>query len=906
MRQRDGAGAGLRDDTGSYGAPRRRARRSTVSLLLWGVCLAAAYACGSNLFLAPSRVTSRAASLRGSAVVGNPAVGALSSRGRTRSWDESSVQYLLGAAAVAVTLLSVTLSLSRHKSKRASTEGGGSAVARGSLASWWNSMMFDPNRGDAARHQIGKTAFDALSDSSVRAIHRAQEESINLAFVPLEGLLIGLASERSGGASKLLREAVVQVAELKHLSPLQPADLVSWGAVERVPLDDEVVEVVRNSVDTAEGPITTEALLEGVVARMLARPAFVDKGLKDKLQSVLQRLEEWKNDDTEKMPAGGFVPGTSGGSVLESCGRNLTALAREGKLLKCVGRDAEIGRMVQVLSRMTKNNPVLLGEPGVGKTAVAEGLAQLISNGEVPAHLADVAIWDVSIGSLLAGTKYRGEFEERLKKLVKEATEAHGKIILLIDELHTIVGAGATGDGAIDAANILKPALSRGELRVIGATTQSEYDKYIAKDPALERRFQPVVVPEPTQDQAVEMLMGVAGLYEEHHFVGFTDDAIKACVKLSSRYIPSRRLPDSALDAMDEAAARKRIQQGARPSSRVEVTANDVAQTVAQWTGIPLEELTKDESARLLNMEGRLDARVIGQKRATSAVARAIRRARVGVRGVGNKRPTACFLFCGPTGVGKTELSKALSDEYFGAEGRNMIRLDMSEFMERHSVSKLIGSPPGYVGYDSNSGGVLTDRVRRQPHSLVLIDEVEKAHPDVLNILLQVMDDGRLTDSHGRLADFSNVILVMTSNVGSSIEDLKRHFRPEFINRIDEVIPFASLTEEDIVRVVGLYVSRLQAALREQYNIDLKVTDGLTMALGKEGYSAEFGARHLNRVMQARVEDPIAELVLREKIHRGEEMVADYDGERDMIVFRNGNDDILTEMKCSDQTSAGD
>ncbi|EER07234.1 Chaperone clpB, putative [Perkinsus marinus ATCC 50983] len=782
-------------------------------------------------------------------------------------------------------------------------------------------MMFDPNRGmfmdpssrdsllvgDAARRQVGRTAFDALSDSSARAIHRAQEESMNLATVPLEGLLIGLASERSGGASKLLREAGVQIAELKHLAPLQAApDLVSWGAVERVPLDDEVVEVIRGSVDTAQGPITTEALLEGVIGKMLARPAGMEPELMGRLQSVLQRLQEWGEEDAEKIPVGGFVPGTSGGSVLESCGRNLTALAREGKLLKCVGRDAEIGRMIQVLSRMTKNNPVLLGEPGVGKTAVAEGMAELIARGEVPNHLAGVAIWDVSIGSLLAGTKYRGEFEERLKRLVKEATDADGKIILLIDELHTIVGAGATGDGAIDAANILKPALSRGELRVIGATTQSEYDKYIAKDPALERRFQPVVVPEPTQAQAVDMLMGVASLYEEHHFVRFTDDAIEACVKLSSRYIPSRRLPDSAFDAMDEAAARKRIQQGARPSSRIEVNANDVAQTVAQWTGIPLEELTKDESARLLHMEERLDSRVIGQKRATSAVARAIRRARVGVRGIGNKRPTACFLFCGPTGVGKTELSKALSDEYFGEEGRNMIRLDMSEFMERHSVSKLIGSPPGYVGYDSNSGGVLTDRVRRQPHSLVLIDEVEKAHPDVLNILLQVMDDGRLTDSHGRLADFSNAILVMTSNVGSSMEDLKRHFRPEFINRIDEVIAFDSLTEEDIVRIVGLYVSRLQAALKEQHSIDLEVTDGLTAALGKEGYSAEFGARHLNRVMQARIEDPIAELILREEIHRGEELIADYDSERDMIVFRDANGRVLTETKCSDKTAADD
>ncbi|EER03394.1 ATP-dependent Clp protease, putative [Perkinsus marinus ATCC 50983] len=890
------------------GAADRRSRRSISTLLLCGVCLATAYVCGSTLFITPAlRQGARPASLRGGSVVGNLAVGSLSGGSRPRAWERSTLPYVFGAAAaVAVTLLSLALSMSRHRPKSASTEGGRS-VARGSLASWWNNMMFDPNRGDAARRQVGRTAFDALSDSSARAIHRAQEESMNLATVPLEGLLIGLASERSGGASKLLREAGVQVAELKHLAPLQAApDLVSWGAVERVPLDDEVVEVIRGCVDKAQGPITTEALLEGVIGKMLARPAGMEPELMGRLQSVLQRLQEWGEEDAEKIPVGGFVPGTSGGSVLESCGRNLTALAREGKLLKCVGRDAEIGRMIQVLSRMTKNNPVLLGEPGVGKTAVAEGMAELIARGEVPTHLAGVAIWDVSIGSLLAGTKYRGEFEERLKRLVKEATDADGKIILLIDELHTIVGAGATGDGAIDAANILKPALSRGELRVIGATTQSEYDKYIAKDPALERRFQPVVVPEPTQAQAVDMLMGVASLYEEHHFVRFTDDAIEACVKLSSRYIPSRRLPDSAFDAMDEAAARKRIQQGARPSSRIEVNANDVAQTVAQWTGIPLEELTKDESARLLHMEERLDSRVIGQKRATSAVARAIRRARVGVRGIGNKRPTACFLFCGPTGVGKTELSKALSDEYFGEEGRNMIRLDMSEFMERHSVSKLIGSPPGYVGYDSNSGGVLTDRVRRQPHSLVLIDEVEKAHPDVLNILLQVMDDGRLTDSHGRLADFSNVILVMTSNVGSSMEDLKRHFRPEFINRIDEVIAFDSLTEEDIVRIVGLYVSRLQAALKEQHSIDLKVTDGLTAALGKEGYSAEFGARHLNRVMQARIEDPIAELILREEIHRGEELIADYDSERDMIVFRDANGRVLTETKCSDKTATDD
>jgi ATP-dependent Clp protease ATP-binding subunit ClpC len=629
---------------------------------------------------------------------------------------------------------------------------------------------------------------------------------------------------------------------------------------------------------------------------------------------------------------------------LNQFGRDLTEMAREDKFDPIVGRDKEIERVIQILSRRTKNNPCLIGEPGVGKTAIAEGLAQKIVEGNIPETLKDKRVVTLDLSSMVAGAKYRGEFEERLKKAMEEIRKA-GNIILFIDEMHTIIGAGAA-EGAIDASNILKPSLARGEIQVIGATTINEYRKHVEKDAALERRFQPITVGEPTKEEAVDILKGIRDKYEAHHRVKITDDALEAAVKLSDRYITDRYLPDKAIDLIDEAASRVRLKSFTAPpdmkkleeqieklskekedairsqefekAARIRdqeqqlknehdkmknewlqknqtrtdiVTEEEIADIVASWTGIPVKRLAEEESERLMKMEDVLHQRVIGQDEAVKAVSRAIRRGRVGLKDP--KRPIGSFIFLGPTGVGKTELSKALAEALFGNENA-MVRIDMSEYMEKFTVSRLVGSPPGYVGYEE--GGQLTEKVRRKPYSVLLFDEIEKAHPDVFNILLQILEDGRLTDSQGRLVDFRNTVIIMTSNVGGRMitepkrvgfvvnedkarnyEDmkgnvmgeLKKTFRPEFLNRVDEVIVFHPLDEEHIKSIVGIMLDVLVKRLK-QNAITVSVDDGVTAYLAKKGFDPVFGARPLRRSIQSMIEDKLAENMLEGKIKTGD------------------------------------
>ena len=634
---------------------------------------------------------------------------------------------------------------------------------------------------------------------------------------------------------------------------------------------------------------------------------------------------------------------------LNKYGKDLTEKARNAELDPVIGRDKEVDRIMQILSRRTKNNPVLIGDPGVGKSAIVEGLAQRIEQGNVPELLVGKRVVALDLAGMIAGTKYRGEFEERIKAVLDELQKTHS-VILFIDELHTIVGAGAS-EGAVDAANILKPALARGEIQVIGATTIDEYKKHIEKDAALERRFQPVMVGEPTAEEAVQILRGLRDRYEAHHKVEITDEAIEAAVKLSNRYIADRYLPDKAIDVMDEAASRARINtytappdlkelenqleklasekeeavanqnfekaaqvrdkekgvkeemekaklewKNSRDENNIKVTENDIAKIVSDWTGIPVVQLTEDESKRLLKLEGELHNRVIGQEEAVDAVARAIRRASVGLKD--EKKPIGSFMFLGPTGVGKTELSKALAAALFGDESA-MIRIDMSEYMEKHAVAKLVGSPPGYVGYEE--GGQLTEKIRRKPYSVILFDEIEKAHPDVFNMLLQIMDDGRLTDSKGRTVSFANTVLIMTSNVGANtimnkksvgftddttkketnynemksrvMDELKHTFRPEFLNRLDDIIVFHSLNETQIRQIVELMLKGVEKMLLEK-NINLTVTDEAKDYLAKEGFDPVYGARPLRRAIQQKVEDALSEEILQGNISIGDNVEA--------------------------------
>lgn len=787
-------------------------------------------------------------------------------------------------------------------------------------------------------------------------------------YVGTEHILAGLLKEGTGVAAKVLAENGVEEKQLLEMIRELITPDTGVLAKDRDGYSPRAMKVLEEAHRQAErfetGCTGTEHILlalikegENVAARLLNTMGIsMQKVYVDTLIAMGQDGALYKEDLAKKQ--GGRKKG--GVSVLEQYSRDLTALARKGELDPVIGREDEIGRVIQILSRRTKNNPCLIGEPGVGKTAVVEGLALRIVAGEVPFTVQDKRVMTLDLSGMVAGSKYRGEFEERIKKVIKEVI-ASGNVILFIDEMHTIIGAGGA-EGAIDASNILKPSLARGEIQLIGATTISEYRKYVEKDAALERRFQPVNVEEPTEEEAINILKGVAGKYEEHHHVQIREDAIEAAVKLSVRYINDRNLPDKAIDLIDEAAAALRLKTMHMPdkmkelaeqiakidvqierSIRMEafsqagelkrsqdalmkkydtlkqrfdknqrerqyvVGENEIAEVVAMWTKIPLKKLAEKESERLLKLESILHKRVIGQEEAVSAVARAMRRGRVGLQDP--NRPIGSFLFLGPTGVGKTELSKALAEAMFGSESA-LIRVDMSEYMEGHSVSKMIGSPPGYVGFED--GGQLSEKVRRNPYSVVLFDEIEKAHPDVFNILLQVLDDGHITDSKGRKVNFKNTILIMTSNAGAQrivdpknlgfsvasdekkdydkmksgvMEEVKRLFKPEFINRIDEIMVFHPLQKEDMKQIVTLLAKNLARRCKEQMNIDLTLTSSLKEWIIEEHSDAKMGARPLKRAIQTVVEDALAEEILAGKIKPGDNVSA---GVRDKkVVFHN-------------------
>ena len=801
--------------------------------------------------------------------------------------------------------------------------------------------------------------FERFTEKAIKVIMLAQEEARRLGhnFVGTEQVLLGLIGEGTGVAAKTLKSMGVTLKDARA----EVEKIIGRGsgfvAVE-IPFTPRAKRVLELSWDEARqlghNYIGTEHLLlgliregEGVAARVLEN---LGVDLNKIRSNVVKMLGETKPQTTASGSSSSSSSSSSSGGKtktpsLDEFGRDLTLAAQEQRLDPVVGREKEIERVIQILARRTKNNPVLIGEPGVGKTAVAEGLAIRIVNDEVPDILEGKKVIQLDMGLLVAGTKYRGEFEERLKKIMDEIRQA-GNIILVIDEMHTLIGAGAA-EGAIDAANILKPALSRGEIQVIGATTLDEYRKYVEKDSALERRFQSVIIDEPTEDESIEIIKGLKPKYEEHHKLIISDEAIVAAVKLSNKYITDRFLPDKAIDVIDEASSKVRLKVSTlspegkelekelrglikekedairnqdfekasqlrddeadlkdkiremsqkykeeHEANKPTVTAENVAEVIATMTGIPVTKLTEGESERLLKLEETLHARVIGQNDAVVAIAKAIRRARVGLKSP--NRPIGSFIFCGPTGVGKTELAKALAEAVFGSED-NMIRVDMSEFMEKHSTAKLIGSPPGYVGYDD--GGHLTELIRKKPYSVVLFDEIEKAHPDVFNIMLQILDDGRLTDSKGRHINFKNTIIIMTSNVGASMitttsrlgfstsddeskdkyeklketvtEEMKKAFRPEFLNRIDETIVFAHLTQEEIRQIVDLMLKDLFKRLAER-DLSVEVTDEVKDHLAKNGYSEAYGARPLRRLIQRKIEDNLAEEILSGKYAPGD------------------------------------
>ena len=796
--------------------------------------------------------------------------------------------------------------------------------------------------------------FTPRAEEALRLAQEAAEE-MGHGYVGTEHILLGLMREEDGIAHRVMREygmtedmicTVLERSVGKGLSGAAPSQGLTPRAKSAVEL------AVSEAMRMGAACIGTEHLLMGLLREgsNMAIRVLETVGIDPKkmYSSIVQKINEGP-----RAAAGGSMPlshredGKKGKTLAEFT-RDLTEAARQGKLDPVIGREKEIQRVIQILSRRTKNNPVLIGEPGVGKTAIAEGLAQRIAAADVPEELLDKRVLSLDLSGMVAGTKYRGEFEERIKKTIDEVKKA-GNVILFIDELHTIVGAGSA-EGAVDAANILKPALSRGEIRVVGATTLNEYRKYIEKDAALERRFQPVTVAEPTPETAIEILKGLRDKYEAHHKLAITDEAVEAAVRLSVRYINDRFLPDKAIDLMDEAASRVRMDaESASPElksleekiaalrkEKAEVLAaqdyekaaqlrdieqnyleqaeierenwrknlavnrgtvgeEDIAKVVAGWTGIPVTRLTEDESQRMLKLEEVLHKRVVGQDEAVTAVAKAIRRSRVGLKDP--KRPIGSFLFLGPTGVGKTELCKALAEVMFGSEN-DMIRIDMSEYMEKHTVSRLVGSPPGYVGHEE--GGQLTEKVRRKPYSVVLFDEIEKAHEDVWNILLQILEDGIVTDSQGRRVDFKNTIIVMTSNVGARnitaadkplgfdgreteadekarfdrikqavMDELRRTFKPEFLNRIDETIVFRQLTEEDIRRIAQRMLEITGKRMAQQ-GITLLADDEAVTALAKDGFDPQYGARPLRRAIQNEVEDAVAEQMLEGKLQSGD------------------------------------
>lgn len=799
--------------------------------------------------------------------------------------------------------------------------------------------------------------FERFTEKAIKVIMLAQEEARRLGhnFVGTEQVLLGLIGEGTGVAAKTLKSMGVNLKDAR----IEVEKIIGRGsgfvAVE-IPFTPRAKRVLELSWDEARqlghNYIGTEHLLlgliregEGVAARVLEN---LGVDLNKIRSNVVKMLGESK---PQTVSSGGSSSSSSGKAKtpsLDEFGTDLTLAAQELRLDPVVGREKEIERVIQILARRTKNNPVLIGEPGVGKTAVAEGLAIRIVNGEIPDILDGKKVIQLDMGLLVAGTKYRGEFEERLKKIMDEIRQA-GNVILVIDEMHTLIGAGAA-EGAIDAANILKPALSRGEIQVIGATTLDEYRKYVEKDSALERRFQPIIIEEPSVDETIEIIKGLRPRYEEHHKLNISDEAIVAATKLSHKYITDRFLPDKAIDVMDEASSKVRLQVSSlspegkeldkelrilikekedairnqefekasqlrddeaemkdriremsakwreeHEANKPTVTEEQIAEVIATMTGIPVTKLTEGESERLLKLEDTLHKRVIGQSDAVVAISRAIRRARVGLKSP--NRPIGSFVFSGPTGVGKTELAKALAEAIFGSED-NMIRVDMSEFMEKHSTAKLIGSPPGYVGYDD--GGHLSEIVRKKPYSVILFDEIEKAHPDVFNVMLQILDDGRLTDSKGRHINFKNTVIIMTSNVGASMiasqsklgfstaedekkdkyeklkdtvmEEMKKAFRPEFLNRIDDIIVFAHLSKEEIREIVELMLKDLFKRLEER-ELSIEVTDEVKDFLAKDGYSEAYGARPLRRLIQKKIEDTLAEEILTSQYSAGDVII---------------------------------
>jgi len=818
--------------------------------------------------------------------------------------------------------------------------------------------------------------FERFTEKAIKVIMLAQEEARRLGhnFVGTEQILLGLIGEGTGIGPKVLKSMGVNLKDAR----VEVEKIIGRGsgfvAVE-IPFTPRAKRVLELSLEEARqlghNYIGTEHLLLGLIREGEGVAARVLENLGVDLSKVRSQIIRSLGDNTEV--AAGNTTTRSKTPTLEEFGTNLTQKAIDGKLDPVVGRAKEIERVIQILGRRTKNNPVLIGEPGVGKTAIAEGLAQRIANRDIPDTLDDKRVVALDIGLLIAGTKYRGEFEERLKKIMDEVRTANN-IILVIDEVHTLIGAGAA-EGAIDAANILKPALSRGELQCIGATTLEEYRKHIEKDAALERRFQPVMVGEPSVDETIEILYGLRERYEKHHKLIISDEALAAAAKFADQYIADRFLPDKAIDLIDEAGSRVRLMNSQLPAAAKEldqelreilktkdeavrnqdfekagqlreremeikaqinaiaqskkgaaeasnqtpiVTEEDIAQIVAAWTSIPVNKLTKSESEKLLKMEETLHSRIIGQDEAVVAVSRAIRRARVGLKNP--NRPIASFIFSGPTGVGKTELTKALATYFFGSE-EAMVRLDMSEYMERHTVAKLIGSPPGYVGY--NEGGQLTEAVRRRPYTVVLFDEVEKAHPDVFNLLLQIFEDGRLTDSKGRTIDFKNTLLIMTSNIGSKViekgggglgfelsedqtnshynrikslvnEELKQYFRPEFLNRLDEIIVFRQLTKDEVAQIAEIMLKEVFERISTK-GIQLEVTDRFKTRLIDEGYNPSYGARPLRRAVMRLLEDSLAEEVLSEKIKAGDTAVVDVGEDGKVKVLLGEKFEVLQE-----------
>jgi ATP-dependent Clp protease ATP-binding subunit ClpC len=809
--------------------------------------------------------------------------------------------------------------------------------------------------------------FERFTDRARRVVVLAQEEArmLNHNYIGTEHILLGLIHEGEGVAAKALESLGISLDAVRE----QVQEIIGQGQqapsghIPFTPRAKKVLELsLREALQLGHNYIGTEHILlgliregEGVAAQVLVK---LGADLNRVRQQVIQLLSGYQGK--EPASAGSATEGTPSGSlVLDQFGRNLTQAAREGKLDPVIGREKEIERVMQVLSRRTKNNPVLIGEPGVGKTAVVEGLSQAIIKGEVPETLKDKQLYTLDLGALVAGSRYRGDFEERLKKVLKEI-RTRGDIILFIDEIHTLVGAGAA-EGAIDAASILKPMLARGELQTIGATTLDEYRKHIEKDAALERRFQPVQVQEPSLAHAIEILKGLRDRYEAHHRVSITDGALVAAATLADRYVNDRFLPDKAIDLIDEAGARLRIRRMTAPpdlrefDEKIAQTRRDkesaidaqdfekaaalrdtekkllaakaerekqwkagdmdvvaevdeelIAEVLATATGIPVFKLTEEESSRLLRMEDELHNRIIGQNDAIRALSQAIRRTRAGLKDP--KRPGGSFIFAGPTGVGKTELAKALAEFLFGDEDA-LIQLDMSEFSEKHTVSRLFGSPPGYVGYEE--GGQLTEKVRRKPFSVVLFDEVEKAHPDIFNSLLQILEDGRLTDSQGRSVDFKNTVIIMTTNLGTRDiakgvqmgfqaggdlktgyermkakvnEELKQHFRPEFLNRVDDTIVFPQLSQEEIIQIVDLMIAKVDERLRDR-DMGLELTPAAKIALAVKGYDPVLGARPLRRAIQREIEDALSEKILYGELRAGQIVLVDAEGEGENARF---------------------